>query len=120
MAAAKSKTAPDLIRQRAAGMGADMLDVLEAMARAGDVQAAKAILNKSTPDLKPASAMVTFPLPKGQDLIAASWAILRAVSGSKLPPDIGASLIASLAQIARITEVSEFEKRLTVLEEQQP
>jgi hypothetical protein len=45
-------------------------------------------------------------------LTAASWAILTAVSTSKLPPDIGASLIASLAQIARITEIAEFERRL--------
>jgi len=114
--AAKGKPVDDTLRQRAAGMGADMLDVLEAMAHAGDVQAAKAILNKSTPDLKPIAAMVAFQLPKGQDLAAASWAILAAVSTSKLPPDIGASLIASLAQIARITEIAEFEKRLAALE----
>jgi len=39
MAAAKSKPPADLIRQRAAGLGADMLDVLDVMAHRGDVGA---------------------------------------------------------------------------------
>jgi hypothetical protein len=114
-----SRKPADLIRQRAAKLGADMLDLLEALARAGDAGAAKAILNKSTPDLRPVAAMVTFNLPKGQDITAASWAVLTAISAGKLSPDIGASLIASLAQIARITEVTEFDRRLAALEGQQ-
>jgi hypothetical protein len=113
------KPADGALRLRAAKLGADMMDVLEALARAGDAGAAKAILNKSTPDLKPVAAMVTFTLPKGQDLTAASWAVLTAISTGKLSPDIGASLIASLAQIARITEVTDFDRRLAALEGQQ-
>lgn len=104
------------LRKRAAELGEPMMAVLEALARAGDVTAAKAILNKSTPDLKPCAAVVAFDLPEGKDLAAASWTILQAIAASKLPPDIGASLIASLAQIARITEIAEFERRLAALE----
>jgi hypothetical protein len=101
-------------------MGADMLDVLSA--RAYMPVTFKRPRRSSTIRPRPQAgrSIVAFPLPKGEDLAAASWSILTAVSTSKLAPDIGASLIASLAQIARITQISEFEKRLAALEVLQP
>lgn len=121
MAAKKTKpTTTDQERLRAiAGEAAQStLAVLIALARAGDVAAARVVLAKTLPDLKPVAACVTFDLPEG-DLTTKADHILKAIAAGKLPPDVGTALISSLAQVARIVELVEFDKRLSALEGQQ-
>lgn len=94
------------------------LAVLIALARSGDVSAAKAVLSKTMPDVRPTYPPVKFKMPEGDDtdLVAAAWAILKEVSTGAMPPDVGASLIASLGTVAKLVEHVDFEKRLAALE----
>lgn len=105
-----------------ASIAADVPDILAglvAAAKAGDVQAARLILERVLPPVKATEQAVELQLPDGGTLTAQGRAVLSAVAGGELAPGQGAQLLAAIGSLARVTEIDEFEARLTKLEEKQ-
>ena len=86
-------------------------------AKAGDVQAARLLLERVIPPVKAAEAPQAVALP-GETLTDKGRAVLAAVSAGELAPGQGAALLGALGTLARVAEVDELERRIAALEEQ--
>jgi hypothetical protein len=97
----------------------DILQSLIDAAVGGDVAAAKALLDRITPTLKPIAAQVTITLPDGAGLAEQGAAVIRSALNGTIPPDVGSQLINALANQAKIVEIDELTRRIEALEEKQ-
>ena len=103
------------LRAAIAGKVPAILESLTAAALAGDVQAARLLLERTLPALKPAEQAQALHLPDGT-LTTQGRAVLAAVAAGELAPGQGAALLASIGTLARVVEVDELARRLDVLE----
>lgn len=105
------------LRKAIAVEAGDILAALIERAKEGDVQAARALLDRILPSLKPESAPVHVPgLADAGSLAARAESVLQAVGAGDVPPDVAAALVAAVGALARIVEVSDLQKRLERLE----
>lgn len=86
-------------------------------AKDGDPQAARLLLERVLPALKPVEQPVTLNLPDDGALTAKASAVLTAAAAGVLAPSQAAQLIAALGTLAKITEIDELERRIEKLEE---
>ena len=84
----------------------------------GDVTAAKLLIERAIPAIKPVELPVTLPMPEGAGLADQGRAVVAALSTGLIAPGQAASILQALAGIAKLVELEEFEKRLTALEQQ--
>jgi len=84
-------------------------------ATAGDVSAARLLLERVIPPMKATEQAVALHLPEGT-LTEQGHAVLGAVAAGDLAPGDGAALLASLGTLARLTEADELERRIKALE----
>jgi len=96
-----------------------ILEQLVTAAKGGDVQAARLILERVLPPVKAIEQAVELQWPADGTLTAQGRAVLSAVAVGDLAPGQGAQLLAAIGSLARVTEIDEFEARLTKLEEKQ-
>lgn len=89
---------------------------LVAKAKEGDAQAARLLLERALPSLKPIEQPVALSLPTGEGITAQGVAIVQAVAAGILAPGQGAALLTSLGSLARIKEIDELERRIAQLE----
>lgn len=94
----------------------EIITQLVARAKEGDTQAARLLLERVLPPMKPIEQAVTLSLPDGEGLTEQGRAIVQAVAAGTLAPGQGAQLLAGLGSLARITEIDELERRITALE----
>jgi hypothetical protein len=92
----------------------DIIGKLAELAKAGDVQAAKVLLDRVCPSLKPQALPVN--LPVADTLAGQGGEIISAILAGKIPPDIGGQLITALSAQAKIIEIDELTKRIEALE----
>jgi hypothetical protein len=85
-------------------------------AKEGDAQAARLLLERVLPALKPIEQPVKLTLPAGEGITGQGRAIVQAVAAGILAPSQGAALLAGLGALAHIVEIDELEKRITLLE----
>ena len=85
-------------------------------ALAGDVGAARLLMERVIPPLKAAEQAVPLSLPTGS-LTDQGRTILAAVAAGELAPTQGAGLLASLWTLGKLIEVDELERRIAALEE---
>jgi hypothetical protein len=94
----------------------DTIKKLRAMADAGDVAAAKLILDRAYPPLRPTDEPIDVPeLFEASTHTEAARAVWRAVASGELPPDVGAKLITSIASAAKVEEVDELRRQVQQL-----
>ena len=93
-----------------------IVDQLVTAAKAGDVQAARLILERVLPPVKAIEQAVELQLPEGGTLTAKAAAVLSAAAAGLLAPTQAAQLIAALGTVAKISEVDELAARITALE----
>lgn len=93
-----------------------ILDQLVTAAKAGDVQAARLILERVLPPLKGMEQAVELQLPKDGTLTAKATAVLNSAAAGELAPGQAAQLIAALGTLAKISEVDELAARIEKLE----
>ncbi len=93
----------------------DILAGLVTAAKAGDVQAARLILERVLPPVKPMEQAIELDLT-GDTLTAQGRAVLSAVSAGALAPSQGSQLIAAIGALVRVAEIDEIERRLSHLE----
>lgn len=82
----------------------------------GDTQAARLLLERVLPPVKPTELAVPLELPDGS-LTDQGRAVLAAVSDGDLAPGQGAQLLAAIGSLARIAEIDELTERIAKLEE---
>ena len=103
------------LRAAIAGKVPAILESLTAAALAGDVQAARLLLERTLPALKPAEQAQALHLPDGT-LTTQGRAVLAAVSAGELAPGQGAALLGAIGTLARVAEVDELARRIEALE----
>lgn len=85
-------------------------------AKEGDAQAARLLLERVLPPMKPIEQAVALSLPTGEGITAQGVAIVQAVAAGILAPGQGAALLTGLGALARIKEIDELERRIALLE----
>lgn len=84
----------------------------------GDTQAARLLLERVLPPVKPTELAVQLELPDGS-LTEQGRSVLAAVSDGSLAPSQAAQLLAAIGALARVAEIDELTERITKLEEAQ-
>jgi hypothetical protein len=113
----KDKTPATILRK---SIVADMPEIIRALidlAKKGDVAAAKILLDRVCPSLKPQAVPIN--LPVNGTLAEQGNEIIMATMGGHIPPDIGSQLITALAAQSKIIEIDELTKRVELLESKQ-
>lgn len=108
------------ITKMRATLAADAPGILAGLvlaAKAGDVQAARLILERVLPPVKAIEQAVALELPEGGTLTAQGRAVLSAVAAGELAPSQGAALLGAIGTLARVTEIDELTARITALED---
>lgn len=77
----------------------------------GDSQAARLLLDRALPALRPTDNPVQIELP-GDGLVAKSIAILNAASAGELTPLQAGAFMSCLTQVTKVKETEELNKRL--------
>jgi hypothetical protein len=112
----RPKTESARLRATLADHGEDVANVVLYAALAGDLQAAKLVLDRISPPLKAQAAPVQLDLPNCENATATAAAIIHAMADGDLPPDIAAQLVAAAGTLARIIEIDGLKDRLESLE----
>jgi len=105
------------IRARLAEDGEDVLAAVLAAAKGGDMTAARIVLDRLCPPMKPTAAPVSVELPEGAGLAGTARAFVDAAANGTLPPDVASQLVQAVGHLARVTEIDELERRIAALED---
>lgn len=111
----KSMTAT-LLRQAINNDMPDILNKLIELAKGGDVQAIKLVLERVCPALKPQAVPIS--LTVCDSLAEQGNEIIRATMQGQIPPDIGSQLITALSNQGKLIELQEMQERLQRIEKQ--
>jgi hypothetical protein len=96
----------------------DVPEILEALAlaaKAGDTAAAKLLLDRVLPTMKPVDAPA--PVALGDGLADAGAAVLRALAAGSVTPDQAGALAGVLSALARVEETVALAARVAALED---
>lgn len=94
-----------------------IIDALVQAARNGDTTAARLLLDRTLPALRPVDKPTALPL--GEDLTQAAAAVLANLGAGRLGTDQARDLAGVLAALARVRESEELEARIAALEERE-
>ena len=92
-------------------------DVLESVfqkAVAGDMTAAKILLDRSLPAKRPEQERVQIPIKENTALNARD--VLQGVFAGEVSPDVGANLLTAITGVLKAIEVEDLAKRIEALE----
>ena len=110
----KDKTPATLLRKSILDDMPDIILKLVEQAKNGDVQAAKILLDRCCPALKPQAMAIN--LPVNGTLAEQGGEIIRATLSGVIPPDIGSQLITALSNQGKLIELQELTQRVEKLE----
>ena len=94
----------------------DILAKLIELAKQGDIQAIKLILDRVCPPIKPQALPIS--LPVSDSLAEQGNEIIRATMQGQISPDIGSQLITALSNQGKLIELQEMQERLQRIEKQ--
>ena len=107
------------LAQLRASIAGDVPGIIKALTDAalgGDTQAARLLLERCLPPIKPIEQATPLTLPTSASLSDQGRAVLAAVAAGEMAPSQGAALIGALGTMAKIHEVDELERRIAALE----
>lgn len=104
------------LRQAIAQDSEAMLAALIEQAKAGDVQAARVLLDRVCPALKSEAQPVRVEGLAAGGLVERATAALDAAARGDVAPDVAAGLVSAVGTLARVAEIEDLEKRLQALE----
>ncbi len=113
----RAKGSGEVARLRAsiAGSIPAIIERLTTQALAGDVGAARLLLERAIAPLKAAEVAAPLALPDGT-LTVQGRAVLGAVAAGTLAPGQGAALLSGIGTLAYVVELDELARRVAVLE----
>jgi hypothetical protein len=97
----------------------DILAGLIEKARTGDSQAAKLLLERTLPAVKPIELPAPLPL-EGATLTDQGRAVLSLLAAGEIGPMQAAALLSAIGQLARVIETDDLARRIEALERGQP
>jgi hypothetical protein len=103
------------LRASIAGHVPEIIGQLVKAAKGGDVQAARLLLERALPPMKPTELAAPLALPDGS-LTEQGRAVLAAVSSGDLAPEQAARLLGAIGALARVAEIDELTDRIEKLE----
>jgi hypothetical protein len=112
----KDKTPATLLRKSIIDDMPEIILTLVGLAKGGDVAAAKILLDRCCPALKPQAMAIN--LPVNGTLAEQGGEIIKATLSGHIPPDIGAQLITALSNQGKLIELQELTERLAHIEKQ--
>ena len=110
----KNKTAATLLRKSIIDDMPDIILKLVEQAKNGDTAAAKILLDRCCPALKPQAMAIN--LPVNGTLAEQGNEIIKATLSGLIPPDIGSQLITALSNQGKLIELQELTQRVEKLE----
>jgi hypothetical protein len=108
------KTPATLLRKSIADDMPEIIATLIGLAKKGDVAAAKILMDRVCPSLKPEAMPINLVFQ--ESLAAQGNEIIKAIMSGILAPDIGSALLAALSNQSKIIESDEVLRRLELLE----
>ena len=105
-----------LLRESLSEGAPDVVKTVLAVAKEGDMTAAKLVLDRICPPLKPKAQAVTLDLPTNPSPLAVANAIISATAAGGLSPDSASQLIVSVSALSKIEETEELRDRIMALE----
>ncbi len=109
-----------LSAQLRAAIEQDAPSIIKAMieqAKAGDMQAAKVLLDRVLPALKPESQAIHLPeLVEAGTMAEKARAAIDAAGAGAVSPSAASDLVAAIAGLARVVETTELQQRLESIE----
>ena len=93
-----------------------IIDTVRARALAGDMQAARIILDRLVPSLRPVEMPAVLTLPAGATLAGQAQAVIDSAAAGELAPSQAAQIVTALGGVAKIIEATELLKRIEALE----
>jgi len=110
----KNKTPATLLRKSIAEAMPEIILTLIEQAKNGDTAAAKVLLDRCCPTLKPQALPVN--IATGATLPETGGNVVDATLSGRIAPDIGSMLIRALAEQGKLIELQEMADRLQRLE----
>jgi hypothetical protein len=110
----KDKTPATILRKSISQDMPEIIKTLVELAKGGDVAAAKVLLDRICPPLKPQALPIN--LPVNGTLVEQGSEIIKATMAGTIPPDIGSQLITALSNQGKLVELQEMAERLQRLE----
>jgi len=107
-----------LIRKAIADKAPEIVNVLIQQALEGDNQAAIALLNRISPQLKAVNEAVEFKIDTSKGLSGTGEQIVQAIASGEVSLDSGAQLLGSLSNLAKLQEMDDLSKRIEALEQE--
>jgi thioredoxin-like negative regulator of GroEL len=105
------------LRQAIEGEAEAIIKTMIEQAKAGDIQAAKALLDRVLPALKPESQAIHLPeLVAAGTMAEKARAAIDAAGAGAVSPSAASDLVAAIAGLARVVETTELQQRLDELE----
>lgn len=104
------------LRESLAGGATNVVKAILTAANAGDMQAAKLVLDRLVPPLKPTAQAVHLALPEAASPLEIARAILAATASGNIAPDVAGQLVAALGTFCKIEEVENLRARIAALE----
>jgi hypothetical protein len=110
-------TAGSKIRQAIEESRDDIIKAVIDAAKGGDMSAAKMLLDRICPTLRPVIQPVVIPVNDEAGLSDKGDEVIKSAMAGQVPPDIANMFITALAAQARIIETAELIERIEKLEE---
>ncbi len=95
----------------------EVIEILIQRALGGDIAAAKLLLERTVSPLRAQDIPVRIDLPLEGSFTEQGRAVLQAILEETVEPGLGLSVIRSIENLSRISEIDELEKRIRSLEE---
>lgn len=93
-----------------------IIDSVVQAALCGDTQAARLVLERIIPAIKPTEQAVAIPMLSSAPLTEQGRAVLAAVADGRIAPGQGAVLLNGIGTLARVAEIDELTRRIEALE----
>ena len=93
-----------------------IIETVRAKAMAGDMQAARIILDRLVPSLRPVEIPTAVSMPAGATLAAQAQAVIEAAANGSLAAGQAAQIVTALGGVAKIIETTELVRRVEALE----
>ena len=105
------------LRKAIADNAGAIVEALITAAKEGDIQAAKVLLDRVCPTLKPEAQAITLPaMGEAETLLERATAAIVAAAEGELAPDIASQLVQAVGVLSRVAEVQDLEARISALE----
>ena len=114
--AGRPKQASTELREALRKHGADVAQKVIEAALGGDMTAAKIVIDRLVPPLKPSAQAVQIDIDANAGLAEVARAFIGAAASGRVPADIAAQMISALGAAAKVVELDELERRIEALE----